>query len=258
MMPVTNDEPQHFTFAAMLSTIVFLLLAFLSEIIGTIGGFGSSVFFVPMAQFFLGFKTVLILTAILHDFSNTSKLYLFRKSVNLRLLFLYGIPSTVFVIAGASLSYYMQFSYAEAVLGIFLVLFSGFFLLFPSFEVSTTRVSAISGGTVAGFLAGFIGTGGAIRGMSLAAFNLEKNTFIATSAAIDFFVDASRTIVYILNGYFEWKYLYYIPFLFGAAFFGSYTGKILLKKISQVHFRKIVLSLLMLIGIVMLWKTGRS
>jgi len=249
--------PNH-TFAIMLSTVVFLFLAFLSEIVGTIGGFGSSVFFVPMAQFFLDFKTVLMLTAVLHDFSNTSKLYLFRKSVNMRLLLLYGIPSTIFVIIGAWLSYYLQFKYAELALGIFLILFSVFMMTYPSFKVSTTRVSAITGGTAAGFLAGLIGTGGAIRGMSLAAFNLEKNTFIATSAAIDFFVDASRTVVYFANGYFDMKYLVYIPFLFAAAFLGSYAGKILLKKISQENFRRIVLVLLLMIGITMVIKVARN
>ncbi|MDO1498978.1 hypothetical protein Q2T40_01035 [Winogradskyella maritima] len=35
---------------------------------------------------------------------------------------------------------------------------------------------------LAGFSAGLLGTGGAIRGLTMAAFNLEKNMFIATSA----------------------------------------------------------------------------
>jgi uncharacterized membrane protein YfcA len=235
----------------VLSTFVFLLLAFLSEIVGTIGGFGSSVFFVPMAQFFLDFKTVLMLTAILHDFSNTSKLYLFRKNIDKRLLLLYGIPSTVFVIIGALLSKYLQSQYTELMLGIFLILFCGFVFMFPSFQLSTSKPGAIAGGTVAGFLAGLIGTGGAIRGMSLTAFNLEKNVFIATSAAIDFFVDASRTVVYIFNGYLLSSHLFYIPFLLAVAFLGSYAGKRMLTKISQENFRKIVLSLLLLIGITM-------
>lgn len=258
MTLVNQGRITSITFALMLSTIVFLLLAFLSEIVGTIGGFGSSVFFVPMAQFFLDFKTVLMLTAILHDFSNSSKLYLFWKSIDRKLLLLYGIPSTIFVILGAWLSNYLEFQYAELALGIFLILFSCFVFMYPAFRVSTTNTSAISGGTVAGFLAGLIGTGGAIRGMSLTAFNLEKNVFIATSAAIDFFVDASRTIVYFASGYFDWKYLSYIPFLFGAAFLGSYSGKLLLKKISQDDFRKIVLFLLLLIGITMVIKALRA
>ena len=49
-----------------MSVFVFFLLALLSEVVGTIGGFGSSVFFVPLAGFFFDFHTVLALTSILH------------------------------------------------------------------------------------------------------------------------------------------------------------------------------------------------
>jgi hypothetical protein len=33
-------------------TILFLVLSFIAEILGTIGGFGSSTFFVPVANYF--------------------------------------------------------------------------------------------------------------------------------------------------------------------------------------------------------------
>ena len=77
---------------------LFFLIAFLSEVIGTIAGFGSSVFFVPLAGFLFGFHEVLALTSILHVFSNTAKLVLFGRHVKLRLLLLLGIPSILFVI----------------------------------------------------------------------------------------------------------------------------------------------------------------
>ena len=51
---------------------IFLALALLAEIIGTIGGFGSSVFFVPIGNFYFDFHSVLGLTAIFHLSSNVS------------------------------------------------------------------------------------------------------------------------------------------------------------------------------------------
>jgi len=53
------------------------VLAYLSEIIGTIGGFGATVFLVPPAGFFFDFHAVLAITGIIHVFSNASKLFLF-------------------------------------------------------------------------------------------------------------------------------------------------------------------------------------
>jgi uncharacterized protein len=84
-----------------MSPVLFFLMAFLYEIIGTIAGFGSSVFFVPLAGFFLPFHEVLALTSILHVFSNTAKLILFGRHVRWRLLILIGVPSIVFVVIGA-------------------------------------------------------------------------------------------------------------------------------------------------------------
>lgn len=232
----------------------FLFLALVSEILGTVGGFGSSVFFVPLAGLFFNFKTVLVVTGILHVFSNTAKLLFFYKGINRRLLLLIGIPSVVFVLLGAYLSVHLFSTYTEFALGIFLVTFGIFFLLYPKAKVSQSKLNAISGGSVAGFFAGLIGTGGAIRGLSLAAFDLEKNAFIATSAAIDFCVDLSRTTVYLSNTYLEKTYYTYIPFLLLIAFVGSYTGKLLLKNVSQDNFRKIVLVMIILIGILMILK----
>ena len=65
---------------------VFLLLALIAETIGTVGGFGSSVFFVPLGNFYFDFYSVLGLTAIFHLSSNLSKIFLFKKGLNKRLL----------------------------------------------------------------------------------------------------------------------------------------------------------------------------
>jgi uncharacterized membrane protein YfcA len=233
---------------------LFFLFALACEIIGTLGGFGSSVLFVPLANFFFAASLVLSLTSILHVFSNTAKLWLFRKTISKHLFLLYGIPSLLFTLLGAYLTKVYSFIYLEWAMAIFLLLFSGLFLLFPNIHLKANTSTALVSGSFAGFMAGFTGTGGAIRGMSLVAFNLEKNLFVGTSAAIDFGVDFSRMFIYYYNGFFEMEYVYYIPLLVIASFLGSYMGKQLLNKISQEVFKKIVLCLILLISISMLIK----
>jgi uncharacterized membrane protein YfcA len=97
------------------------------------------------------------------------------------------------------------------------------------------------GGLLSGFLAGLVGTGGAIRGITLAAFNLSKDVFIATSALIDLGVDFSRAVVYVSQGYFLKEFLILIPFLMLIGFTGSYIGKVILRYTSDLVFRYIVL-----------------
>ena len=229
--------------------ILFFILALLAEILGTIGGFGSSLFFVSLAQFFFNFKTVLALTGLLHVFSNVAKVIFFRKSIDWKLVLWLGVSSTLLAIGGSYLTTLVDLQYAHLVLGIFLVGFSVFFFLKPDFTFSPTLKNSIVGGSVAGFLAGFIGTGGAIRGLILTSFNLEKNLFVGTSAAIDFGVDISRTVIYLDHQYLERSMWIYIPALFFASFIGSYLGKILLSKISQATFRKILLALVFVMGV---------
>lgn len=238
-----------------MSTILFLLVAFISEILGTVGGFGSSAMFVPLAGFFYGLQAVLALTSLLHVFSNSAKLLLFRKTINYKIVLWIGVPSVVMVIVGAQLNSIIDLKYAELLLGIFLVLFSSFLFIVPRFKLKPTNGNAVVSGSLAGFFAGIIGTGGAIRAMGLAAFNLEKSTFVATSAAVDLGVDLSRSTVYIYNGYLSRDLYFYIPILLAIAVAGSWIGKKILDKVSQDNFKKIVLLLLFAIGVTQLIKT---
>jgi uncharacterized membrane protein YfcA len=232
--------------------VLFFIIALVSEVVGTVAGFGSSVFFVPLAGFFFDFHQVLALTSILHVFSNTAKLIFFGKHVRFRLLLLLGIPSVIGVIIGALLSTRLTFRFDELVLGVFLIGFSLFLLWKPTAKVAASNINAITAGGVAGFLAGLIGTGGAIRGLALAAFDLEKGVFVATSAGIDSGVDLSRMVIYLRSGYLAPNSVGYIIGLLVIAFAGSYLGKLALRRIDQKHFRKMVLGLVLLIGLITL------
>jgi uncharacterized membrane protein YfcA len=229
---------------------IFLVLALVAEIIGTIGGFGSSVYFVPLGNFYFDFHSVLGLTAIFHVSSNLSKIFLFKKGLNKKLLLNIGAPAVVFVIVGGLLSKYVVSASLEIILGIFLVGFSLFFLIKRKVSISPNKKNALVGGAFSGFSAGLLGTGGAIRGLTMAAFNLEKSVFIATSAFIDFMIDLSRTFVYYNNGYIHNHDLKYVPFLLIIGLLGSFIGKKILVYIPQSKFRRLSLFFILIIGIV--------
>ena len=115
--------------------LIFLLLALIAEIVGTIGGFGSSVFFVPIANFYFDFQTVLGLTALFHLSSNLSKIALFKKGLDKRLFLMMGVPAIVFVVIGGILSKYFDTLILELSLGVFLISLSLFFLVKPKVKI---------------------------------------------------------------------------------------------------------------------------
>lgn len=234
--------------------LLFILLALIAEILGTVGGFGSSLFFVPIASYFLDFHSVLGITALFHVSSNLTKIAFFRKGFDKKLVISIGIPAVAFVIVGAFLSKFIETKILEISLAIFLIAVSLVFLIFKEIRVKPTLSNSIMGGTFSGMIAGLLGTGGAIRGITLAAYNLRMDVFIATSAIIDLAIDSSRSIVYSLNGYVHKHDLYLIPILFVVSILGTFIGKKILTKISEQQFKSIVLILVLITGIVTLSK----
>ena len=231
------------------SYYLFFLLALLAEIIGTISGFGSSILFVPLASIFINFKLVLGITAVFHVFSNLSKIFLFQKGINRNIAIKLGVPAVIFVILGAYLTSVIPLKEIELsmnliILGLTILLISG-----VGKKIEQTNFNLYTGGVISGFMAGLIGTGGAIRGVTLAAFGLEKDIFIATSALIDLGVDTSRAVVYILQGYFQQEHIVFIPFLIVIAIVGSYLGKKVLVYLPEKYFHYVVLGVIGTISI---------
>jgi uncharacterized protein len=239
------------------SILYFIILALIAEIIGTIGGFGSSLFFVPIASYFFDFHSVLGITALFHLSSNISKIYFFRNGYDKKLILFIGIPAVIFVAFGAYLSRFIETKFLEIFLAVFLITISLFFLSTKDFAIKPTQNNSILGGSLSGFTAGLLGTGGAgaIRGLTLSAYNLKPEIFIATSAIIDLGIDATRSVVYGINGFIHKDDLYLIPILLLVSIIGTFLGKKILKKISEEQFKKTVLILILTTGLITLYKT---
>lgn len=234
--------------------LYFFLLALVAEIIGTIGGFGSSLLFVPIASYFFDFHSVLGITALFHLASNLTKIYFFQKGYDKKLIYTIGIPAILFVGIGAFGSKYLATRTLELFLSLFLIGISLLFLFFKNLTIAPTQSNSIVGGTLSGFIAGLLGTGGAIRGLTLSAYNLSPAKFIATSAIIDLGIDATRSVVYGFNGYIHKDDLYLLPILILVSILGTFIGKKILLYLSEEQFKKSVLLLILFTGISTLLK----
>lgn len=233
---------------------LFIALALIAEIIGTVGGFGSSLFFIPIASYFLDFHSVLGITAVYHVMSNITKIALFRQGVDKKVILWIGIPSVVFVVIGAYLSSYFQAKWLELFLAIFLIVLSIVLFVYSNIKLKPNFVNSFSGGVLSGFLAGVIGTGGAIRGIVLASFDLSPSAFIATSSIIDLSIDLSRSVVYFFNGFVHPHDLYLLPILAVVSIVGTFLGKKIVLKLSNDQFKKGVLILVFITGVVSIAK----
>ncbi len=231
-----------------MQTIYFFLAAFFAEIIALIAGFGAATLLTPIAAFFYDIKQVVLLVAIFHIFAEGFPAILFLKYVNWKVVALFGIPSLFATIIGAQLIMVLPKDTIVHILGWFLVLWATIsFFNFP-FWIPKSSATLLGGGLLSGFIAGLIGTGGAIRSMALTSFGLLRENYLGTSALIAVMVDILRLPFYLKAGI-----RIDSPFLvFGLiviAFFGALIGRKIAFKISKAAFRKIVLIAIFLAGL---------
>ena len=117
---------------------MFFVVAFVSEAIGAIAGFGSSTIFLPLALFFVDFETALILVAISHTFGNLGRINFFRHGLDKKIITTFGIPSILFSFLGASLVGILSQDILKITLGIFLIILSFLFLIRPELKLPST------------------------------------------------------------------------------------------------------------------------
>ena len=221
--------------------LLFFIAAFLAVIIGTVAGFGTSTILLPIALLFVDFKTALVLVAVSHLSGSLGATAFFHHGLDKRLILLFGVPSIILTILGAYLVTYVPQNILQLILGLFLLIFSIYFLLKPDFKVLPSKTNTIFGGSLSGFLQGLLGIGGPLRGAFLISYNMDKFKYIATLAAIAVIIDATRIPIYFFNGLIEPQFYYFIPVLAVIGIVGSYTGKRIVQKISQNIFKKVIL-----------------
>jgi len=110
----------------------------------------------------------------------------------------------------------------------------------PSVQITASLQNRLIGGSVYGFSAGLIGTGGPIRGALLSAFQLTPQTYISTSGAISFLVDMIRVPIYLLKGFLQPRFYMYVPLLFLVAITGAVLSRQLVARTSSIKFRQLI------------------
>ncbi len=230
--------------------LYFIILAFFSELIGTLSGVSSSTLFVPLGNLFESIQITLALTATLHVLGNSVRTVMYWKNINWQLTLKLGIPSVLFTGLGAQYSdLFSEKSYPIA-LGIFLISISSYFLFFKDKHIFEGKWLPYVGGGLSGLLTGMIGSGGAVRSLALTTFSLTPLAFTATSTLIDFGGDIFRFVVYFKKGYLDQQHYFYFPFLILIAFAANWLARFWLKRMKKGQFQKLVLYFVFFMGFV--------
>ena len=237
-----------------------LALIFITSTIGTITGFGTSILMMPALMMFFPIHECLVFVTIIHWFNGLWRLLLFRKGFDIRLIKTFGLAGILSAIAGAKLAFLFSEIFLIAFVSVFLILYSVYLIKNPKFTFGFSNLTAVTGGIFAGFIAGIIGMGGAIRAAILSAFNLPKDIYLANSALLLVLIDSARLWAYFQEGINISKLINLSQWPGANAYFslglcilisfpGVNFGKWLVERIPQEKFRIAIAIFLLIVGI---------
>ncbi|MFD2202483.1 sulfite exporter TauE/SafE family protein [Shivajiella indica] len=235
--------------------ILLLIGSFIIFILSTLTGGGASLLLMPLVAAVVGVKAVAPVMAISIGMSSTSKVFFFFKYIDWK-LFAWLFPSTIVgSIIGAKMFAELSSDYLQVLIGILLV--STVFQFNKTEKRTGFKVKAwhfAPMGLVVAFLSGLIGGVGPLMNSAYLNYGISKESLLGTRSANAILLHLTKIISYAYFGYATGEVLKFGILIGISSMVAVYFGKLILNKMSELIFRKIVVVSMVLSGVLMLWK----
>ncbi len=250
---------EFFSIIDPLLLVVFLLMGIISFSISTISGGGGALMLIPLLNFIVGTTKTAPIINLGAFISRPSRVLIFWKHIEWK-VFWYYVPSAMFgaVIAAWFFSE-MKIAWLQIIVALFLI--STFFQYRfgkkeRSFKTKLWYFIPL------GFLVSIVGTFTGGMGPVLNPFYLNagiiKESLVGTKAANSFFLGIAQVSSYTIFGLLSAElWIYGITIGIGATI-GNLIGKRLLSKMSDHTFRKLVIIIMVLSGVLLFMKAISS
>jgi uncharacterized membrane protein YfcA len=231
--------------------------AFAAGGIASVAGFGIGSILTPLVAWQYGMKDAVALVSIPHFAATLVRFWRLRRALDRRVFFRFGVINAAGALLGALLHNLGSNPALTAVLGLLLVIVGVVTLLGHSEQMRFRSASAWIAGAASGVFGGLVGNQGSLRGAAMLGLGVRKEAFVATATAIGLLVDTARMPVYFFrHTNLIWKQGLLVSITLTAVIAGTVVGGRILKRIPETVFRRVIGSLLGLIGIVVLASLG--
>lgn len=238
----------------MNDALIWLLtavIAFIASMISGIVGFGGAMIFLPVLISVYGIRASVPILTVSVLLGNASRVYFFRRHLNMKLVLLFSAGAIPFAIWGSFVYVVLPAMWIKKGIGTFLILTVLLRRIHRDFKLEQTWIF-VPLGMVTGFLSALMGGVGPVSSPFFLAYGLTKEAFVGTEALCAVGMHVVKSITYNRLNILDTKAL-----LAGLGFgvvmsFGSYAAKRALERISRQKFLLMVEVLLVVIGVQML------
>jgi len=234
---------------------VLFVAAILAGAIASVAGFGIGSLLTPVLALQSGIRAAVAAVTIPHLAGSVLRFWQLRGHVDRAVLRGFGVASALGGLTGALFHAVLR-SAALTALFAGLLLFAGAAGITgfsKRFRLSGSGVWI--GGATSGLFGGLVGNQGGIRSAALLGFNLTREAFVATATAVAIIVDGARLPAYLLTDAPDVAHLWpQVAIMAAGALIGTAFGRRALAAVPEDRFRRIVSSLIFLLGVYMAWQ----
>lgn len=238
---------------------VFFLSGTVAYVISTLSGGGGSLLLVPVVNLMLGVKATPPVINLGNLIGEPVRIVMFWKDIQWKVTLYYVLPGIVGTVLSALLFSALKLEWLQVLVGVFLIstLFQyRFGKKERSFQVKLWWFIPL--GLFVSFFSTIIGAVGPVLNPFYLNYGLEKERMIATKTMNSFFIGLVQISSYTALGALKGNlWLYGIALGLGAST-GNWIGKVLLKKFTNDTFRKFVIGIMVISGVIMIVKQLRE
>jgi len=240
----------------LIKILLLALVGCVVFVLSTLSGGGASLLLMPLIVFVIGAKQVAPIMTLGIAMSSSSRVFLFFKEIDWR-LFKWLFPSTIIgAILGARMFASLSSDWIQVIIGCFLVVTVVQFFQKPKDlnkkYIKTWHFIPIGFGVA--FLSALIGGVGPLMNSAYLNYGMRKESLIGTRSANAVVLHISKLVSYAYFGYMTPEVIKFGLILGVSAVIGNFFGKKLLRLISELFFRKIVIATMVISGVLMLYK----
>jgi uncharacterized membrane protein YfcA len=230
--------------------LILFAIAVLSGVTAAVSGFGIGSMLTPLLIARYGTGTAVAAVAIPHAIATAVRCWRLRASIDWSVIRRFGLLSAAGGLIGALLFTRLANDMLTLILGVLLVATAVAGLTGWNARWTPRGILVSVMGLLSGFFGGIAGNQGGLRAAALMAFSLSATTFVATSSAAGLLVDFARTPIYVWRAGPDLLALSRpIALASVGVLVGTVGGERLLLGLSPDRFRRLVSSLIGLLGI---------
>lgn len=233
---------------------ILFAVALIASTLAAVTGFGGAAVLLPVLVATFGMRAAVPILTVAQLIGNGSRVWFNRRELNWRVIGWFALGGVPMALLGGYLFASAPLAGLTRLLGVFLVLIVVWRHLRPRLTRSfpAPAFAAIGGGS--SFLSALLGSVGPLMAPFFLAYGLVKGAYIGTEALSTVIMHATKLVAYGQTSVLTWREALIGLALGPVMILGSFLGKRIVDRLSEIAFIALIETVLIVAGLVFLFR----